>query len=149
MSKLYKKYVLLKIKNSSKIYLFECGIFYVFIDADAKLMSSLLNLKLTPLNSAIMKCGFPVKYASKYFNILKTLNYNIEIVPADEKCSPADVTSYIASQSCNAIIQDFLKVSIDSLSIGQAFDLLYELQNNFNQIETENKNLNKATDESN
>lgn len=150
MSKLYKKYVLLKIKNSSKIYLFESGIFYVFLDDDAKLMSNILNLKLTPLNSIIMKCGFPVKSSDKYFNILKTLNYNIEIVPADEKCSPADITSYITFQNYDAIIQDFLKVNIDDLSIGQAFDLLYQLQNKFNQIEEEkkeNKNSSNSSSE--
>ena len=65
MSKLYKKYVLLKINNPKKIYLFESGIFYIFIHDDAVLMANMLNLKLTNLNSAIMKCGFPVKSADK------------------------------------------------------------------------------------
>ena len=73
MSKLYKKYVLLKVQNSNNIYVFESGIFYLFIDEDAKLMSNILGLKLTNLNSFIVKCGFPVRSADKYFNLLKSL----------------------------------------------------------------------------
>ena len=45
MSKLYKKYKLLKENNSDKLYLFECGIFYIFIHTDAIIMSQFLILK--------------------------------------------------------------------------------------------------------
>lgn len=137
MSKLYKKYVLLKINNPKKIYLFECGIFYIFIHEDAELMSNILNLKLTYLNSDIVKCGFPIKSANKYLNILKTLNYDIDIVPANEHSSPSNVNSYIMAQNLNNIIQNFLKVNINSLSISQAFDLLNDLQNKLKQMEEE------------
>ena len=94
MSKLYKKYVLLKINNPQKIYLFECGIFYIFIDEDAKLMSKILNLKLTLLNSVIFKCGFPVNSINKYLQILKNSNYNIEIVPSDNFSSPISINNF-------------------------------------------------------
>lgn len=143
MSKLYKKYILSKINNSNKIYLFECGIFYVFIDEDARVMANTLNLKLTPLNSVIMKCGFPIKSADKYLNILKNLNYEIEIVPSDEHCSPTTVHSYIMTQNLYRIIHDFLDIHINDLSIAQAFDLLNDLQNKLKQIEMEEKNNEK------
>lgn len=139
MSKLYKKYVLLKINNPKKIYLFECGIFYIFIHEDAELMANILNLKLTYLNSDIVKCGFPIKSANKYLNILKTLNYDIDIVPADENSSPTNVNSYIMAQNFQDIIQNFLKVNINSLSISQAFDLLNDLQNKLKQVEERQK----------
>ena len=71
MSKLYKNYILLKLQNSEKFYLFKCGLFYIFIDSDAEIMSKVLKLKLTNLNSLIKKCGFPVNSCNKYFNILK------------------------------------------------------------------------------
>lgn len=60
MSKLYEKYSQLKRLDSSKYYLFQSGIFYIFIDQDAIFMSSALNLKLTHLNNEILKCGFSV-----------------------------------------------------------------------------------------
>ena len=55
MSKIYEKY--LKLKSSSNyekntLYLFKSGIFFIFIDNDAKLASNLLNLKLVKLNDA-------------------------------------------------------------------------------------------------
>ena len=143
MSKLYKKYVLLKINNSQKIYLFECGIFYIFIHEDAKLMSNILNLKLTPLNSVIVKCGFPIKSIDKYLNILNNLNYDIEIVPSDEHSSPVNANSYIMNQNFNNIIKDFLKVNIDNLSIFQAFNLLKDLQNKLNQFQGEQETYEK------
>lgn len=137
MSKLYKKYVLLKVNNSNKIYLFECGIFYVFIHEDARIMANFLNLKLTPLNSIIMKCGFPVKSADKYLNILKNSEYDIEIVPSDTTCSPTNINSYTTYQNTYNIINNFLSVNISELSISQAFDLLIDLQDKFKRLQLE------------
>ena len=134
MSKLYKKYILLKINNSKKLYLFKCGIFYIFIDEDAKVMSKELNLKLIPLDSVIMKCGFPVNSSDKYFNILKNLNYNIEIISSDNYCSPINLNNYITLEKLNSIINDFINIDVTSLSIKEAFDLLIVLQNKFKQI---------------
>lgn len=108
-SKLYKKYLSLKIEDSSYFYLFKSGIFYIFISDDAKIISPLLNLKLTNLNSVIMKCGFPINSAEKYLNAKELV----------------------------VILGDFLNVNIDTLSISQAFDLLYDLQDklkNFREI---------------
>lgn len=130
MSKLYKKYVLLKVNDSSKLYLFECGIFYIFIHEDARIMSSFLNLKLTHLNPIILKCGFPVKYADKYFDILKNSEYNVEIVPSNDN-SHTNITTYSNYRNLDNIINDFLNINIDELSISQAFDLLNDLQNKF------------------
>ena len=128
MSKLYKKYILLKINNSKKLYLFKCGIFYIFIDEDAKIMSKELNLKL------IMKCGFPVNSSDKYFNILKNLNYDIEIISSDNYCSPINLNNYITLEKLNSIINDFINIDVTNLSIEEAFNLLINLQNKFKQI---------------
>lgn len=143
MSKLYKKYILLKVNNSHKLYLFECGIFYIFIHEDAILMSKLLNLKLSPLNSTVMKCGFPVKSAEKYLNFLKNSEYDVEIVPSDHDFTLANLNDYSVSQSLDNIICDFLKVNIDEVSVSQAFELLTDLQNKFKKIELERKNYGK------
>ena len=143
MSKLYKKYVLLKINNPQKIYLFECGIFYIFIDEDAKLMSKILNLKLTLLNSVIFKCGFPVNSINKYLQILKNSNYTIEIVPSDNFSSPISINNFAISKKIEKIIYDFLKHDINSLSISQSFDLLNDLQIKFRKIIGEKDNEEK------
>ncbi len=140
MSKLYKKYVLYKINNPNKIYLFECGIFYIFIDEDARIMSNTLNLKLTPLNSVIMKCGFPIKSADKYLTTLKNLNYDIEIIPLDEHSSPITLQNYMASQNIQNIIHSIVNLNIESLSISESFDFLKNLQNQLSQFDIEEKN---------
>ena len=135
MSKLYNKYILLKTNNSGKFYLFECGIFYIFIHEDAIFMSNLLNLKLSPLNSVVMKCGFPIKSANKYLKFLKNLNYDIEIVLADNHISPISWYDYDIMQNYEHIIYNFLSINIDELSISQSFDLLNNLQHDFKKVE--------------
>lgn len=88
MSKLYSKYLSLKKEtNSSKIYLFKSGIFYLFIDEDAKMMSPLLQLKLTNLNPTVLKCGFPVNSLEKYMPLLEQTGKTIEIIDLEKNIS--------------------------------------------------------------
>lgn len=76
MSELYKKYMSLKMQDSEKLYLFKSGIFYIFIDEDAKLMSKKLNLKLSNLNPLILKCGFPISAFEKYIDLINKTDYS-------------------------------------------------------------------------
>ncbi len=62
MSKLYKTYLILKNQDKNTLYLFKSGIFYIFLDENAKIISNILNLKLTNLSPTVVKCGFPVIY---------------------------------------------------------------------------------------
>lgn len=80
MSKLYNRYIELKKKDNNKYYLFNSGLFYIFIDDDAIKISNITRLKLTKLNDNICKCGFPKNCLNKYLNIFKRLNLNIEVV---------------------------------------------------------------------
>mgnify|MGYP005813723981 FL=1 len=130
MSKLYKKYISLKIENPNKIYLFKVGIFYIFLDDDARLMSTILKLKLTKLNSVIFKCGFPVNSSEKYFNLLKKYNYDICVV--DENDIYNTINSYKNNNELKKIALKIVSVDINSLSISDAFELLSELQKSFN-----------------
>lgn len=134
MSKLYKTYMLLKLQNSQKYYLFKCGIFYIFIDNDAEIMSKVLNLKLTALNSLVNKCGFPVNSACKYFNILKRTEYEVEIINSDT-CASTNLNRHITEKKYETIINDFVKLNIDNLSISQAFEYLHKFQDKFKEIE--------------
>ena len=86
MSKIYQKYLSLKnSKNytSHTMYLFKSGIFFIFIDEDAKIMSQILGLKLGKLNEEIVKCGFPIHSLEKYMQLLSSTPYHIEIVSTD------------------------------------------------------------------
>ena len=130
MSKLYKKYISLKIENPNKIYLFRVGIFYIFLDDDARLMSTILKLKLTKLNSVIFKCGFPVNSSEKYFNLLKKYNYDICVV--DENDIYDTINSYKNNNGFKKIALKLVSIDINSLSISDAFELLSELQKSFN-----------------
>lgn len=68
MSKIYNKYIELKkneLDNKKTLYLFRYGIFFIFIDGDAKIASEHLNLKLSQLNDKIVKCRFPNKFVAQ------------------------------------------------------------------------------------
>ena len=66
MSKLYEKYKTLKQEKSSQIlYLFRYGIFFIFLEDDARLVSQALGLKLGKLNDTVVKCGFPINSLDK------------------------------------------------------------------------------------
>lgn len=136
MSKLYKNYILLKLQNSTKIYVFECGIFYIFIDADALIMSKKLNLKLTPLTPLISKCGFPINSSEKYFNLMKSLNYDFEIVSSN-RTSTIELKNKIAINKYKNIIDELLNVNIDTLSVSQIYQYLHTVQDKLNKINTE------------
>ena len=113
MSKLYSKYLSLKKEtNSSKIYLFKSGIFYLFIDEDAKMMSPLLQLKLTNLNPTVLKCGFPVNSLEKFMPLLEQTGKTIEIIDLEKNISSSpkkfiitkdvkDFITYLSSQDSN------------------------------------------------
>ncbi|MCI9063867.1 MAG: hypothetical protein HFJ17_04625 [Clostridia bacterium] len=126
MSKLYNQYIMLKINNPSKYFLFKSGMFYIFLDEDAKLMSKVLNLKLSALNADIVKCGFPHNSLEKYLNILNTLNYDVEIVLGNNPI--------LNNNILNNLITDVLETDIDKLSISQAYDFLYKIQNEISKI---------------
>ena len=128
MGKLFNTYKNLKMKNNEKIYLFQSGIFYIFLDDDAKLMSSILNLKLTNLSPEIVKCGFPVNSINKYMNIFNNLNYDIEIVQNNLVPSAISTHNYIDNQNFLKFIQFVSSISPDTLSISEAYDLLNKLK---------------------
>ena len=114
MSRLYKTYMSLKIQNSKQLYLFKCGIFYIFLHEDAKIMSKILNLKLTNLNSVIVKCGFPVSKLDKYISLIKKTNYSIKIIDIANNVSflPKE---YKLDTDINKLLNKIASINIDDL----------------------------------
>ena len=54
MSKLYLEYKRKKDENKDKYYLFKSGLFYIFIDEDAKKINKITPLNITNLNNDIV-----------------------------------------------------------------------------------------------
>ncbi len=120
MSKLYTKYLSLKENNKDKYYLFECGIFYLFIGSDAEKLGDLLKLKITPLNDSVKKCGFPVKSIDKYKILFLKHNLDVEIIAKEEKPYTHDF--------CLNIIKSLKEVDLNYISPMESMKFLQDLK---------------------
>ena len=123
MSKLYQTYVALKVQDSSQLYLFKSGIFYIFIDEDAKLISSLFNLKLTNLNSMVVKCGFPTSQLEKYTKLFEVANLSFKIIDNSDKTvySPKE---FILDTKLQSFLEKLSNIKAYDLSISSAYDFI-------------------------
>lgn len=133
MSKLYEMYLKLKSNQKKKentLYLFKSGIFFIFIDEDAKIASQLFHLKLTPLNEKVMKCGFPSNSITKYHHLFDQSPYQVKIVSTENQ-KEKSMKQYLLDEHAKEMIEKILTINIDSLSISEAYDFLYFLQKEF------------------
>ena len=138
MSNLYKKYLSLKIEDSDYFYLFENGIFFIFISDDAKFMAEKLNLKLTNLNSSIVKCGFPSSHLNKYLYIFNKENYKVKIVNSNSMLAYSQ-KDYITNNKVKELLKKLSDTNSNNLSISQTYDFIdtlsCEAQNIIAEIE--------------
>jgi len=126
MSKLQKQYEDLKRKDSEKIYIFRVGIFYNILNEDAKVVSDSIGLKLTDLGPSIVKCGFPIAKLDKYTNLLKSKNLPFEVI--------SDIAPSNQNTSYEKIVDKIKKIDLDNTTFHQAFDILYNIQQNLKNI---------------
>ena len=133
-SKLYKKYISLKIEDDSYFYLFKSGIFYIFISDDARLLSPILDLKLTNLTPVIKKCGFPENSYDKYFRRINELNLKVKVITLDDRLSNMTIDKHFDIQNIFETIEDFLKIDVNNLSISQAYDKITDFQERFRKL---------------
>ena len=130
-SKLYQKYLSLKIENSDILYLFKSKDYHFFIADDAVKISSLLDLSLTNLGSIITICEVPIEHLDTYLNKLHALNIKVKIIPLSGDVFNYNLEKCFNSIKYNEIISNFLNIKIDDLSISQSYDLLKSLQKKF------------------
>ena len=123
MSKLYQTYAALKMQDSSQLYLFKSGIFYIFLDEDAKFISSKFNLKLTSLNSMIVKCGFPTSQIEKYTNLFNIANISFKIVDTAENVLYSS-KDFVLNNKIFSFLKKLSTINSNELSISQAYDLI-------------------------
>ena len=124
MGKLFDKYNELKKANPNKYYLFQSGIFYIFLDNDAKFMSNILQLKLTNFTPELVKCGFPINSLNKYMNIFKTLNYDVEIV----NNSTNNKSSFSNQIEVEKFIKEIANVNTNLLSVSEAYSFINKIK---------------------
>lgn len=127
MSKLFEIYKNLKQDDSETLYLFKSGIFYIFLDNDAKIINKILGLKLTNLNDKIVKCGFPSNSLQKYIGLLDSTNYDIKIIDTSNTISYT-VNDYNLNTEIRKLLQNISNIDTEMLSISEAYSLLNDLK---------------------
>lgn len=127
MSKLIKIYEDLKKQNSEKIYLFKSGMFFIFIGKDAEEMSAIFNFKLTHLNEQYVKCGFPNNSFDKYVNLIKKLDYDIEVVNPNNNI-PYSLNNLYSQLDVNNLLNEIISVDVKNLSVRDAYSFIDKIQ---------------------
>lgn len=125
MSKLYNKYLELKSKDNSSFYLFRSGMFYIFLDEDAKAVSKKLNLKLTNFNDTVLKCGFPLNSISKYASLLDDNKIAYKIIDGSLIDSKVQ---YIQNQNIQNYLAQIKKMNINKTTPLKALEIISDLQ---------------------
>ena len=112
------EYLKRKKEDSNKYYLFKSGLFYIFLDEDAKYISKTSLLKLTNLNNDIVKCGFPSNSLDKYIELFNKLDLDIEII--DSISSNIDIN--------NKIINKIKNININTLTPVKALNIISDFK---------------------
>lgn len=140
MSKLYENYLHLKKEEPDSeniLYLFEAGIFFVFLDEDARKIAPILNLKLSNLSDKVVKCSFPVSSLEKYLGILQTTSYQIKIIHSDSHTSYS-LNDYSIQTEIKNLLLELTTLDVNALSIRETYDVLNKLKEKSNQILNQN-----------
>ena len=133
MSKLFEIYKNLKQNDNETLYLFKSGIFYIFLDNDAKIINKILDLKLTNLNDTIVKCGFPANSLQKYLKLLSFTDYNIKIIDNSNTTSYT-INDYGLNIEIKELLQKISNINTENISISEAYSLLNTLKNKAKKI---------------
>lgn len=116
MSKIYDKYLELKAQDSSKMYLFKSGNFYIFIADDCEKINNYLVLKKVKFTNDIMKCGFPLSAIDDYKRVFANQKLNVEIIDDIELKEISNITAYLKD------------LNVDKLTPIEALNIIYRLK---------------------
>ena len=133
MSKLYSAYLSLKKENEKKLYLFKSGIFLIALDDDALALAKQFNFKLTNLNDAVIKCGFPISRMDYYTHVLKESNVNFEIIDLAYN-RIENYSDYLNNAKLKSIIDELLNIDMDNISFKDSFYLLQNTRDELKKI---------------
>lgn len=133
MSKLYDKFSSLKNTNNEKLYLFKSGIFFIALNEDAKKLSDIFGFKITNLNDAVTKCGFPSKRIDYYSSLLNKMDVDFDIIDFSTT-SAKSTKDYINSYNFDDIIDLLINIDFNNITFKEAFETLYDLSNRTKKI---------------
>ena len=133
MSKSYNSYLSMKKTDKDTILLFKSGIFYILLDNDARLVSSILNLKLTQLNSDVVKCGFPISSLDKYLHLLIKYNLNVKIIDLSSN-TVYNPDEFAYNSETDSLLLELSKLDVDNLTIKEAYSKLEDFNQQANKI---------------
>lgn len=123
MSKLFEIYKNLKQNDNETLYLFKSGIFYIFLDNDAKIINKAFGLKLTNLNDKTVKCGFPSNSLKKYLKLLSMTKYKIKIIDTTNTTSYT-ISDYDLNNGIKELLLKISNINTENISISEAYYLL-------------------------
>ena len=123
MSKLFEIYKKLKQNDNETLYLFKSGIFYIFLDNDAKIINKAFGLKLTNLNDKTVKCGFPSNSLKKYLKLLSMTKYKIKIIDTTNTTSYT-ISDYDLNNGIKELLLKISNINTENISISEAYSLL-------------------------
>lgn len=114
-----EKYKKLKERDPKKLYLFECGNFYIFIGEDSTYINNYMVLKTTKFSNEYNKCGFPKNKIEEYKKVFKNLKLNVEIINKEE--------------DINKIINYIKNIDTDCLSPIESLNILKKVKDLINE----------------
>ena len=135
MSKLFTLYKQLKNENSETIYLFKSGIFFIALADDAIYLSNHFNLKLTNLNTSVVKCGFPVSSVDKHIKLFSSYGIDFKLINRDLNTiySPKD---FQIDSNIQDLLNTIVSIDIDNLSISEAYNFIDNIKKKASNIYT-------------
>ncbi len=133
MSKIIEKYNSLKEEDSQKIYLFKNGIFYIFLNEDAKIIHEKLGLKIIDFGLSSIKCGFPSNNLEKYLDLLEKHSLNYQIIDDNKKID--NKNDYLNNIICKEILKEIKEINMNETTFKQAFEKLLDYQNRIKNIQ--------------
>ena len=98
-------------------------------DEDAKIINNLLDLKLTNLNTQIVKCGFPANSLQKYLKLLSFTDYNIKIIDNSSNTS-FKVKDFTMNNDNIDLLKTISNVNEENLSVKDAYDFITNIKHN-------------------
>lgn len=133
MSNLEKLYKSLKSSDAETFYLFKAGLFYIFLDEDAKKISEVLHLKLTNLTPETVKCGFPQNSLIKYTKLLEELPYNYRVIDSTSNLSYS-LKDYTIDKGLHDMLKKIQEIDINNLTVREAYETIEKLQNKCKEL---------------
>lgn len=130
MSKMYDKYLILKERDSNKLYLFRCGNFYIFLKDDCDYINEYVVLKKTVFSKDVYKCGFPKDSLEQYMRVFNNHKLDIEII---ENYEEVDSLLNIDNEFKDEIFKFIRGIDINSITPLESLKILALLKEKVNE----------------